>query len=172
MNEKRIVIIEFMEQHCPYCRYVETSILADIVARRDEISKAVIQKGYRPLPILEIKLVDVEANSGSQEMQWFEQYSAKVGGIYTPAVRVGNSGKVYYLWGKQKEETPSSGELSSTEKLKKDIILEIQDIISRVDKKPRLYDEFKYNAHQQVHQTRVMARYTPFGGFTWDDSLY
>jgi hypothetical protein len=172
MNEKTIIITEYIESHCPYCRYVETSILYDIVARSDDISKNLVKKGYRPLPILEIKLVDVDANSGTKEMQWFEQYSHKVGGIYTPAVRVGDSGKVYYLWGKQKEETPSSSALSSTDKLRKDIILEIEDIITRLDRKPRLYDEFHYNPTQRLQTPRIPVVHTPSGGFTWHDSSF
>ena len=172
MNEKRITITEFIEASCPYCRYVETSILCDIVARRDDISKALVKKGYRSLPIIDINLVDVDANDGSKEMQWFAQYSRKVGGMYTPAVRVGNSGKVYYLWGKGKEETPSAKDLSSTDKLKKDIVLEVEDIITRIDREPRLYDEFHYNHTKSVQKPRIPVIYTPFGGFSWDGHTY
>jgi hypothetical protein len=142
------------------------------VARRDTLSKKLVKQGYRPLPIIEIKLVDVDANIDSKEMQWFSQYSQKVGGVYTPAIRVGDSGKVYYLWGKQKEETPDATALSSTDKLRKDIILEIEDIITRVDKKPRLYDEFHYNHTHNVANPTVHVVHTPFGGFTWEGNSY
>ena len=165
MNEKTLTITEFIEAHCPYCRYVEHSILRDIIARRDDISKQLVRKGYLRLPIIELKLVDVEANQGSKEMQWFTQYSHKVGGIYTPAIRVGDSGKVFYLWGKEKEETPSSKTLSSTEKLKKDIILEIESIITSVNKKPRIYDDFLYNREHQTQVPRIPVKHTPYGGF-------
>lgn len=168
MNEKKIYFTEFIEAHCPYCRYVETSILRDIIARRDELSKKLVKRGYLPLPILELKLVDVEANVGSKEMQWFRQYSHKVGGIYTPAIRVGNSGKVFYLWGKDKEEAPSAKSLSSTEKLKRDLILEVEEIITSVDKKPRLYDEYFYNPSQKMQVPNVPVKHTPYGGFNID----
>lgn len=165
MNEKKLMITEFIEAHCPYCRYVEKSVLNDIIVRRDELSKKLVRSGFRRLPILELKLVDVEANHGSKEMQWFEQYSYKVGGVYTPAIHVQGSDKVFYLWGKEKEETPSSQTLSSTEKLKRDIVMEIEDIITRVDKKPKLYDKYMYNPNHQVHIPRVPVKHTPYGGF-------
>lgn len=165
MNEKKIYFTEFIEAHCPYCRYVEVSILRDIIVRRDELSKKLVKRGYLPLPILELKLVDVEANQGSKEMQWFQQYSRKIGGVYTPAIRVGDSGKVFYLWGKDKEEAPSAETLSSTEKLKRDLILEVEHIITSVEKKPRFYDKDFFNPKAQVQKPRVPVKHTPYGGF-------
>ena len=165
MNEKIITITEWIEAHCPYCRYVENSILRDIQARRIEINRKLQKQGHYPIPPLEIRLIDIEANRGSREMQWFQQYSQKVGGVFTPAIRVADSGKVFYLWGSEKKETLDKKAISNTDKLKADIIRDIQDILDRVDRKPLLYDKEFYNPKRVMEIVRPRVMYTPFGGF-------
>ena len=164
--EKLILITEWIEAKCPYCRYVYYSILKDLQARRDQLNRKLVKEGHLPLPIIEIRLIDVDANRGNREMQWFELYSRKVGGRFTPAIRVGNSQKIYYLWGdRDKGETLEQKKLSNTDKLKSDIVGEIEDILSRIDRKPRYFEDYMYN-HRKVMEVptpRVMD--TPFDGF-------
>jgi hypothetical protein len=118
------------------------------------------------MPPIEIKVVDVSSNDGSRDMQWFKQYSQKIGGFFTPAIKVGESGKTYYLWGKDKEDEQISDKaLSATDKLKADIIMEIQDILSKIDIDPVMYNKDLYNPAESV-QARTTDMYTPFDGYT------
>lgn len=165
MNEDKIIITEFIEANCPYCRYVEYSILRELVARRDWLNRKLRQEGLYPLPILEIRLVDIDANIGNKDLQWFENYSEKLGGRYTPAIRVGETGKIFYMWGKERGDVPTKKEMSAATKLKSDIINEIQAILSRVDKSPRYYDEHLFNQKRQVREPVVRPMYYPYGGF-------
>ena len=164
MIEKSIIIIEYIEANCPYCRYVEYSILRDIIATRDLINRQLASKKMIPLPILELKLIDVEANAESKEGQWFRQYSGKIGGEYTPAIRIEGSDKVYYLWGK-KGISPTKKEISSAGKLKSDLIMEMQNVLSKVDRVPRYYDKEMYNTKNQNYIPNFRMRYMPYGGF-------
>ncbi len=159
MNESYITIYEWIEAHCPFCRYVENSILRDIQARRVDINKQLAKQGMYPMPPIELRLVDIEGNKDSKEMQWFSQYSQKIGGVYTPAIRVEKSDKVFYLWGKQGQEE------SATKKLKSQIVQEIQNILTKVDKKPLLYEKEFYNQRNVMHKPPVRPMYKPFGGF-------
>jgi len=164
--EKVIVITEWIEAKCPYCRYVYYSILKDLQVRRDQLNRKLVKEGHFPMPILEIHLVDVEANRGNKEMQWFELYSRKVGGRFTPAIRVGNSQKIFYLWGdRDKGESLDQKKLSNTDKLKSDIVAEIEDILARIDRKPKYYDDFMYNHRKVMEITTPRVMYTPFNGF-------
>lgn len=165
MNERSITITEWIEPKCPYCRYVYYSVLRDIQVRRVELNRKLVKQGHYPMPLIEIKLVDVVANVGCKEMQWFEQYSHKIGGTYTPAIRVGNSGKIYYLWGKDKQATLEKSQLSSTAKLKSEIIQEIQDILMRLDQEPKMYDKELFN-HLKSEIAKPSVMFTPKGGFT------
>jgi hypothetical protein len=165
MDEKKIIITEYIEANCPYCRFVEISILRDMIARRDEINKRLIKRGRLPLPVIELKLIDVDANDGNKEMQWFNHYSQKIGGKYTPAIRIGGSEKVFYLWGKQeKKDVPTKEQLSSSNKLKLDIIEEIQTILTKLDRDPLLYDKDLYVHKRRLYDAPVQVRYMPFGG--------
>jgi hypothetical protein len=165
MNERTITLTEWIEAKCPYCRYVYYSILKDIQVRRIELNRKLVKQGHLPMPKIEIKLIDVEANKGCKEMQWFDQYSQKIGGVFTPAVRVGNIGKVFYLWGKDKDRPLSEKELSASAKLKSEILQEIQDILERVDRDGRFYDRDLYNPASNMKLVKPRMIYTPHGGF-------
>lgn len=167
MEEKTLTIYEFIEAHCPYCRYVYYSVLRDLQVRRIELNRKLIKQGNLPMPILEIELVDVHGNMGCEEMQWFQNYSEKMGGMFTPAVRIGKFGKVYYLWGKEKKDIFEEKELTNTEKLKAQLINEIQDILSRIDRNPLLYDKDYYNNTRQMFIPVPHVMNTPYG-VRWD----
>jgi len=164
VNEKTITIYEWIEAHCPYCRYVYYSVLRDLQVRRMELNRKLVKQGHLAMPPLEIELIDIHGNQGNKEMQWFNIYSQKIGGVFTPAIRVGNSAKVYYLWGEEKKEQLEEKELSATDKLKSDIIQEIQDLLSRVDRKALMYDKYFYNNKKLSNTPRPRVMYTPHGG--------
>ena len=164
MNERTIIITEWIEPRCPYCRYVYYSILQDLQVRRYELNYKLMRQGYQPMPPIEIKLIDVSANDDSKEMQWFQQYSEKIGGIFTPAIKVGESGKIHYLWGKEKKSTLEKSQLSSTEELRMNILREIQDILTRVEQKMPLYDKELFNPMKNI-KTQLPLMYQPHGGF-------
>jgi len=164
VNEKVITVYEWIESHCPYCRYVYYSVLRDLQVRRIELNRKLVKQGYLPMPPLEIELIDIHGNQGNKEMQWFNIYSQKIGGIFTPAIRVGNSAKVYYLWGEEKKEQLEEKQLSATDKLKSDIIQEIQDILSRVDRDALMYNKNFYNDKKLISTPRPRVMHTPFGG--------
>ena len=128
-------------------------------------------KNMHPLPIIELKLVDVEANVGCREAQWFKQYSDKIGGEYTPAIQVGENGKVFYLWGK-KGDTPTEEEISSAGKLKSDIIMEMQRILSSIDKEPTYYDKDMFNRKDKMFLPNYRMRFMPFGGFECQENSF
>jgi hypothetical protein len=165
VNEKSITITMFIEAHCPYCRYVEHSILHDLQARRIELNTKLRRQGHMSMPIIEINLVDVEANKGCREMQWFDQYSEKMGGMYTPAIKIEGSQKIFYMWGKDKKEVMGEKEIGGTQKLRADILMEIQDVLSKVDKAGLMYDKDLYNHKRHMVRTMPHAWNTPFGGF-------
>jgi len=164
LNEKEITIYEWVEAFCPYCRYVYYSVLRDLQVRRKELNTKLVKQGHFAMPPLEIELIDIHGNQGNAEMQWFKIYSQKIGGIYTPAIRVGKSAKVYYMWGQEKKEQLEEKALSATDKLKSDILQEIQDILLRVDRNPLMYDKNYYNNKKLLHTPRPKIMYTPHGG--------
>ena len=139
MNPVEVVL--YMEAYCPYCNYVHKYILKDIQIRRDEINRKLRREGLPPIPPIEIRVIDINANDGSRYVQWYEWYSRKIGGRYTPIIKIGN--KIFYLWGRDKPETIEKKQLSRTQLLKKQIIEELQDIARRVEKEPRFVEELK-----------------------------
>ena len=122
-----------------------------------------MKRGHIPMPIIELKLIDVDANTECKEMQWFSQYSQKIGGVFTPAIRVGESGKVFYLWGKEKKDVPTEKQLSSTEKLKADLLNEIQEMLSQFEREPTYYDIELFNPKATFHKPLPRIMYQPFG---------
>ena len=157
MNPVEVVL--YMEAYCPYCNYVHKYILKDIQIRRDEINRKLRREGLPPIPPIEIRVIDINANDGSRYVQWYEWYSRKIGGRYTPIIKIGN--KVFYLWGRDKPETIEKKQLSRTQLLKKQIIEELQDIARRVEKEPRFVEELKPDIelinHRIVDRTGVVA---------------
>ncbi len=98
-----IPIIEYKEHNCPYCRYVYYEILKRLEDERPAINKRLIQRGQQPIPPIQVKTIDIDANRGCKEQQWFEIYSKKVGGTFTPAVYLPTAGKILYLFGSEKK---------------------------------------------------------------------
>lgn len=126
----------FIDAFCPYCNYVHKFILRDIQVRRSDINRKLIKEGLTPIPPIEIRVIDVEANYGSIHSRWYEWYSEKIGGKYTPVIKIGD--KIFYL---EKEEIVEN--LPSAELLRYQIIKELQDIVERVEKKPSYAKEIK-----------------------------
>jgi len=156
---KPIEVVLYMEAFCPYCNYVHKYILKDIQIRRDEINRKLRRERLPPIPPIEIRVIDINANDGSKYMQWYEWYSRKIGGRYTPIIKIGN--KVFYLWGENKPETIEKKQLSRTQLLKKQIIEELQDITRRLEKEPRFVEEIKPDIelinHRVADRTGVIA---------------
>lgn len=130
-------ITEFIEPECPYCRYVYYHVLRDIMTRRVTFNQKMHQQGINKyIPPFDIKIVDIIANRGCKEEQWFSWYSRKIGGRYTPVVCVNDTG--FYLWGGDKPSELKESQLSRTAKLKSDIIAELTE--EYFEKEPQLFD--------------------------------
>jgi glutaredoxin len=130
-------VVEFIEPTCPFCRYVYIHILRDIMVRRTILNQKLHQqKSKKIIPPFDVKLVDITANRGSLEEQWFNWYSRKIGGRYTPVVKINDTG--FYLWGGDKPEKIGAETLSRTDKLKSEILAELTD--EYFEKEPVLYD--------------------------------
>lgn len=153
-----IEVILYLESTCPYCNYVHKYILRDIQIRRSEINRKLRKEGLPPIPRFEIRVIDVDANVESKYMKWYEWYSKRIGGRYTPLIKIGN--KVFYLWG-EKSDVLESEKISEAELLKSQIIEELQDIAVRVEKEPTLVGEIKpdiqYLNHKVLDKTKVPA---------------
>jgi len=89
------------------------------------------------IPPFDIKVVDIVANRGCKEEQWFQWYSRKIGGRYTPVVMIDEVG--FYLWGKDKPTKLIKEQLSRTDKLKSEIIAELTETV--FEKQPQLFDK-------------------------------
>jgi len=156
---KPVEVVLYMEAFCPYCNYVHKYVLRDIQVRRDEINRKLRRERLPPIPPIEIRVIDINANYGSKYSQWYEWYSRKIGGRFTPIVKIGN--KVFYLWGSDKPEVIEGKQLSRTQLLKKQIIEELQDITRRLEKEPKLFGEikpeFELINHRVVDRTRIPA---------------
>ena len=120
--EKRVEVLLFLEAHCPYCNYVHKYILRDLQVRRDEWSRKL---GFM-LPMIDIRLIDVNSNYQTRYSKWYEWYSRKIGGRYTPIIVIAD--KIFYLWGSEKTEKLEKGQLSRTVLLKSQIIEAIRDM--------------------------------------------
>lgn len=146
---KPIEIILYVEPFCPYCNYVQKFILRDIQIRRDELNRKLIREGLPPIPPIEIRVIDINANDGSIHSRWYEWYSKKVGSRSTPIVKIGN--KIFYLW-REKPDVLKEKELSKAEVLKAQIINELIDIGRRAEERER-YD-FDFRPHPRVSRMR------------------
>lgn len=134
-----IQVVEFIEPDCPYCRYVYYYVLCDLQVRRDELNRKMMQHGDKTrIPPFEIKLVDIIANKGCTEEQWFQWYSMKtgIGKEGTPIVVIND--KIFYLLHKKNKEKLELEKLSRTDLLKSQIISELTDVF--FEKQPQLYD--------------------------------
>jgi len=131
-------VVEFIEPECPYCRYVYYFVLRDIQVRRMDLNRKMSQQGYnRYIQPFDIKIIDIVANRGYKEEQWFQWYSRKIGGRYTPVINIDDVG--FYLWGKEKPKELKTEELSRTDRLKTKIIRELTETV--FEKEPQLYDK-------------------------------
>ena len=131
-------IVEFIEPRCPYCRYVYYHILRDILVRRVTLNQKMHQQGINKIiQPFDIKVIDIVANRGCKEEQWFQWYSRKIGGRYTPVVMIDEVG--FYLWGKDKPTKLEKEQLSRTDKLKSEVIFELTE--KYFEKEPQLFDK-------------------------------
>ena len=76
--------------------------------------------------MLDIRIIDINSNLGTRYSKWYEWYSQKIGGRYTPIVVVGD--KIFYLWGSEKTEKLEKHQLSRTALLKSQILEAIRDM--------------------------------------------
>ncbi|MFW6173225.1 MAG: hypothetical protein ACOC5T_05720 [Elusimicrobiota bacterium] len=132
-----VEITIFIEKDCPFCNYVQKFILEDLIVRRDVFSTHLVKRNMRPLPLMHLKIIDIEANMGRKESQFFEWYSNKIGGRYTPIVVIGE--KIFYLWGKNKPLRVEEQHLSKTDLLKKQIIEHLQSLYDTSEKEETFY---------------------------------
>lgn len=151
MEEIEITI--YIEKDCPFCNYVQKYILEDLIARRDVFSTELLQRNMRPLPLIHLNVVDIDANMGRKESQFFEWYSNKIGGRYTPIVVI--SDKIFYLWGKNKPLRVEDQHLSKTAFLKKQIIEHLQSLYDVSEEEETFYIEnpkyFEGGKNERVH---------------------
>jgi len=150
---KPIEVILFMEAHCPYCNYVHKFILRDIQIRRGEINAKLRREHLPPIPPIDIRIIDVNANAGTALSRWYEWYSRKIGGRFTPLIKIGN--KIFYLWS-DKPETLEQKEVSKAQNLKAQIINELIDISRRVEKEPKIVGEIRPEI--RVTNCRVLGK--------------
>ena len=140
-------IIEFIEPTCPYCRYVYYHVLRDIQVRRVTLNQKMNQQGInKSIQPFDIKVIDIIANRGCRDEQWFQWYSRKIGGRYTPVIMIDEVG--FYLWGGDKPSKLEKEQLSRTDKLKSDIIAELTDNI--FEKKTPLFDKMLMHKERGV----------------------
>lgn len=131
-------VIEFIEPGCPYCSYVYNYILRDIQIRRDVLNQKLRKKGEKMLiPFFDIQQVDVIANRGCTDDQWFQWYSRKTGfgREGTPIVVVNK--EIFYLT-KTKTKKLEEEKLSRKDLLKSQIIGELTNVF--FEKETVLYD--------------------------------
>lgn len=140
-------IVEFIEPTCPYCRYVYYYVLRDISVRRVTLNQKMNQQGInKVISPFDIKVVDIVANRGTKEEQWFQWYSRKIGGRYTPVVMIDEIG--FYLWGGDKPTKLEKEQLSRTDKLKSDIIAELTESV--FEKQPQLFDKMLMHSDRGI----------------------
>jgi len=140
-------VYEFIEPTCPYCRYVYYHILRDILVRRDILNQKMHQHGiHKWIPPFDIKVIDIVANRGCKEEQWFQWYSRKIGGRYTPVVVVND--KSFYLWGKDKPTILTEEQISRTDELKSNIINELVE--DYFEKQPVFYDKLRMHKERGI----------------------
>ena len=125
-----VEVILYMEAYCPYCNYVHKYILRDLQIRRDEINRRLRVERLPPIPPIDIRVVDVNVKHD----EWYETYSKKVGGRYTPVINIKDA--IFYLFGKDKPTTLQQKHLSATSLLKSQIIEKLQQIVTSVEKEP------------------------------------
>lgn len=151
MNTVEVVI--YVEKDCPFCNYVQKYILEDLIARHDELSGKLIRQGLSPLPWLDLKVIDIDANLGRRESRYFEWYSKRIGGRYTPVINIGDN--CFYLWGKDKPRKLKEKHLSKTDFLKKQIIEYLQNKTNIPEKKETFYiNNHKYfegGINERIH---------------------
>ena len=96
------------------------------------------QQGIKKtIPPFDIKVSDIVANRGCKEEQWFQWYSRKVGGRYTPVIMIDGVG--FYLWGGDKPSKLEKDQLSRTDKLKSEVIAELTETV--FEKETPLFDK-------------------------------
>lgn len=140
-------IVEFIEPECPYCRYVYYHILRDIQVRRITLNQKMQQQGIKKIiPPFDIKIIDIVANRGCKEEQWFQWYSRKIGGRYTPVIMIDEVG--FYLWGSDKPKKLEKEHLSRTDKLKSEIIAELTQEF--FEKEPQMFDKMLMYADRGI----------------------
>ncbi|MBS3748154.1 MAG: hypothetical protein KGY67_00455 [Candidatus Thermoplasmatota archaeon] len=133
-----ITVLEFIEPTCPYCRYVYYYVLRDILVRRDEFNRMMMQQNIQKrIPYFDIKQIDIVANRGTVEEQWFSWYSTKIGGRYTPLIKINDD--CFYLWTGKKNEELEEDKISRTDKLKSDIIKAL--VSDNFEKEVPLFDK-------------------------------
>lgn len=131
---KTATITIYVEHNCPVCNYVQKHILENMIARRDILSRKLREEGMHPLPLIDLKIVDINGTLGGKDEQFFHWYSQRVGGRFTPVILINN--KAFYLWGEDKPRTIEKKHLSKYDMLRAQIIEELQTIYTTHEIKP------------------------------------
>jgi len=112
-----------------------------------------IGQGLSPIPWLDLKVIDIDANLGRRESRYFEWYSKRINGRYTPVVNIGDH--LFYLWSKDKPQELKEKHLSKTDLLKKQIIEYLQSIVDMPEKKETFHIKnpkyFEGGINERVH---------------------
>lgn len=115
--EKRLILDFFYEVFCPFCRRVKVNIVDKL-----EMKNIVI-----------INPVDVDANLGCVEMDWYRRFCAKVKSEPTPLLRLHDRyldesswNHVFLMW-RKKPMTITEEVLSSEEYLEKQLYDKIRE---------------------------------------------
>jgi len=136
-----VEIIEYKEYNCPYCRYVYYEILKRIEDEWTIINRRLALRRQKTIPPVQIIPIDIDANRGSKEHQWFQRYSLKAGGVFTPAVYVPMAGKVLYLFGgKEKPLFLEERWTRKADQMLVDLIRILQDLNGKIYRPATFYD--------------------------------
>ena len=118
-DEPKFELDFYFEVDCPFCKRVRVNILDKL----------------RSKDVININDIDVEVNTGSEEMAWFKDFSKETGEDATPILRMhdkpsgehSNWAFTFMLW-KKKPATVTEQVLTEEEKLEKDIYDKIRQM--------------------------------------------
>jgi len=131
VTQKRILVKPpfitwfFYEHDCDICRYVLNNVMLQLES-----------EGW-----IDIRLIDVNANNGSPEVQWFNEYSERTGEVLTPTIKIidkyWRDGRmredpvnVFHLWD-DKGDYVTEEDMEKTDRLQKHVVESINKYYRR-----------------------------------------
>lgn len=116
----------FYESDCNICRYVLNNVLVYLESDG----------------LINIRLIDINANKGSPEVQWFLEYSEQTGEVLTPTIKIidryyrdggirEDPVNVFHLWDTEKGDFVTEEDMEKTERLRKHIIESVDNYYRR-----------------------------------------